>query len=285
MFAPKAVLLALACLGAAVTAAPASNSASAVNATLYARELEKRAWDGVFTKCSKPGTFALTFDDGPYTPGNRISRYLTSKHANASFFVNGNNYDCIYNRADELIARYKAGHLIGSHTWSHSDITQISSTELHRQLDLIEEALRKILGVKPRWFRPPYGSYNAAAIKVLQSRGYGVVTWDIDTGDSLGKSTSYGIQQFDKVLNTYPSGHMSLSHETYAGTADTVIPNVVPKLLAKGWKLVTVNECLGPYSRYQSVGKPGVRDSTWTCSGKPGPAADRASRVAAPSPE
>ncbi|KAM0786037.1 hypothetical protein ACM66B_006850 [Microbotryomycetes sp. NB124-2] len=273
MHAHQLIVAAVACLATLTAAVPAPSSDV---------RLEKRAWDGVFTRCSKSGTFALTFDDGPYGPGKKIQQYLTSKGANGTFFVNGNNYDCIYNRADELISRYRNGHLIGSHTWSHVDITQISATELHRQLDLVEEALLKILGVKPRWFRPPYGSYNAAAVKVLQSRGYGVVTWDLDTGDSLGKSTSYGVQQFDNILNTYPKGHTSLSHETYSGTADTVIPNVVPKLLAKGWKLVTVNECLGPYSRYQKVTTPGVRDSTWTCAGKPGPAADRAARVRAP---
>ncbi|KAK4053622.1 hypothetical protein OIO90_003861 [Microbotryomycetes sp. JL221] len=268
--------------------APTLDFESDLNSTLYERGLDKRAWDGVFTKCSKSGTFALTFDDGPYTPGNKIASYLSSKGAKGTFFVNGNNYDCkfsmirIYDRADDLIARYKAGHQIGSHTWSHADITKISAQQLNQELTLVEEALRKILGIKPRWFRPPYGSYNAATVKILQSRGYGIVNWDIDTGDSLGQSTSYSIKQYDNILNTYPTGHVALNHETYTGTANTVIPNVVPKLQAKGWKLVTVAECLG-HTPYQSVTTPGKRDSTWTCSGKPGAAADRAARVRAPS--
>lgn len=59
---------------------------------------------------------------------------------------------------------------------------------------------------------------------------------------------------------------MALNHETYAGTANDIVPTVVPKLLAAGYKLVTVAECLGQHP-YQSVGKAGKRDATWTCDG------------------
>lgn len=88
--------------------------------------------------------------------------------------MNGYNWDCIYNqpRVDDLIARYKAGHIIGSHTWGHDDITALTTEQLNRQLDLIETALVKILGVKPRFFRPPYGRYDSKSLKVLKQRGY-----------------------------------------------------------------------------------------------------------------
>jgi peptidoglycan/xylan/chitin deacetylase (PgdA/CDA1 family) len=59
-----------------------------------------------------------------------------------------------------------------SHTWTHADISKLSTSELNQQLDLIETALMKILGVKPKYFRPPYGSYNSKALAVLKSRGY-----------------------------------------------------------------------------------------------------------------
>jgi len=58
--------------------------------------------------------------------------------------------------------------------------------------------------------------------------------------------------------------------QTYKTTVDTVIPAVVPALKAKGFKLVSMAECLGQ-SAYQSTGTAGKRDSTWTCSGTPAP--------------
>lgn len=32
--------------------------------------------------------------------------------------------------------------------------------------------MKKILGVKPRLFRPPYGNYNDESLRVLSNRGY-----------------------------------------------------------------------------------------------------------------
>jgi hypothetical protein len=140
------------------------------------RSLEERASNGVITTCKNQGQFALTFDDGPvsnyfmrlyflcemradspcgkqYSYGQEIEQVFSDNDAKATFFVNGNNWDCIYDQAEDLIARYNAGHLIGSHTWGHDDISTLSADELNDQLAYVEEALKKILGVKPRFFR------------------------------------------------------------------------------------------------------------------------------------
>ncbi|GAA6059944.1 hypothetical protein JCM10212_003084 [Sporobolomyces blumeae] len=234
------------------------------------RSLEERASNGVITTCKNQGQFALTFDDGPYVYGPEIDQTLAQNNAKATFFLNGNNWDCIYDRADDLKARYAAGHLLGSHTWGHDDIATLSVDELNQQLQLVEDAFKKILGVKPRFFRPPYGSYNAQALQVLKQRGYTVVNWSFDSGDSVGKSPSSSIAAYKKLAQSYPKPQIALNHETYKGTAEKVVPNVVPMLISKGYKLVTVAECLG-VSPYQSVGKASKRDSSWTCDGKPGP--------------
>lgn len=55
---------------------------------------------------------------------------------------------------------------------THADIAMISPEALHTELTRVEVALKKILGIKPKFFRPPYGSYNAAALQVLEERGY-----------------------------------------------------------------------------------------------------------------
>lgn len=166
------------------------------------------------------------------------------------------------------------------------DIAKLSEAQLHKQLDLVEGAFKKILGIKPRLFRPPYGSYNDRALRVLQQRGYTVVNWNFDSGDTAGKSASQIISAYNKVA--YPNPYIALNHEvrsscslardiradrlwpslsqTKSVTVDQVIPKVVPMLKSKGYKLVTVDKCLG-ISPYQSVGAAGKRDKTWTCSG------------------
>ncbi|GAA5903139.1 chitin deacetylase [Sporobolomyces salmoneus] len=232
------------------------------------RSLEERGSNGVITTCRNEGQFALTFDDGPYNYGPEIEQVFADNDAQATFFVNGNNWECIYDQADDLIERYNAGHLIGSHTWGHDDISSLSADELNDQLEYVEVALKKILGIKPRFFRPPYGSYSDEALQVLRNRGYVVVNWSFDSGDSSGKSPSSTIANYKKIAQNYPKPQIALNHETYKGTVEKVIPSIVPMLVNKGYKLVTVAECLG-VSPYQSTGKASRRDSSWTCSGKP----------------
>lgn len=224
------------------------------------------------TNCVVPGTFAMSFDDGPYSFGADIATYLTSYNSKGSFYVNGYNWGCIYDRADDLIARYKAGHMIGSHTWSHVDITTLTPAQLNKQLDLVETALKKILGVVPRFFRPPYGEYNAASLAVLAARGYYTTLWSLDGGDTLGLTPAESIARYKAVYDSYPAPVMALNHEIKEGTSTTVVPAVVPELLTRGYKLVTVAECLG-LSPYQSIGSPSARDATWTCDGTPPPGA------------
>jgi len=131
--------------------------------------------------------------------GSKAAQTIANAGGRGTFFVNGNNYGCIYDRADQIKAAYAQGHTIGSHTWSRAsrfflllsaslppgehlsdvqlldadvDITKITASQLIKQLDLVEGALKKIIGAKPRFFRPPYGAVNDAQVKVLQQRGY-----------------------------------------------------------------------------------------------------------------
>ncbi|GAA5907747.1 hypothetical protein JCM6882_008962 [Rhodosporidiobolus microsporus] len=238
---------------------------------LVSRDLEARQNSpSVVTQCKTPGQFALTFDDGPYQYGTDIANTLNKNKVKGTFFMNGWNYNCLYDRADDIIARYKAGHVIGSHTWSHPDIAKLSDAQLNKQLDLVESALKKIIGVKPRFFRAPYGSVSSANLKVLKSRGYSVIGWNHDSFDAsqYDGQPSKSLAEYRKLSTS--KSYIALNHETKQSTAKTVIPTIVPELVMKGFKLVDMATCLG-VSPYQSVGTPGKRDKTWTCSGTPAP--------------
>jgi len=212
----------------------------------------------------------MTFDDGPYIYEKQVVSDLAKYGAKGTFFVNGNNYDCIYNEgiAEQLQKTYQAGHVIGSHTWDHVDITTISAAQLEAELDKVEAALKKILGIKPRLFRPPYGSYNQAQLNVLAKRGYQSVVWSFDSGDSTGSTTSQSESAYKTLAKDYPTPQIALNHETYSTTVKTVAPYALQLMHSKGYKLVSVADCLG-ISPYQEVYTPSnklpKRDSTWHC--------------------
>lgn len=98
---------------------------------------------------------------------------------------------------------------------------------MNHQLSLVEEALVKILGVRPKWFRPPYGEYNDGVLQVAGSRGYRVVNWSIDSGDTDGHSSADDIIRLYSGLNPSSGyGPITLNHETVSDTVYRVMPAV-----------------------------------------------------------
>ncbi|ODN74206.1 hypothetical protein L202_07652 [Cryptococcus amylolentus CBS 6039] len=236
-----------------------------LGAALASPIVGKRSWPDVIDNCNQDGTVALTYDDGPWDYEEDVANALDG--GKATFFFNGNNYECIYDRADQIKALYDAGHTLGSHTWSHADVTELSWDEFHDELWKVEEAFIKILGVKPKYFRPPYGNINDNAMSVLENRGYSkVFLWSDDTEDSLDKGAARGEEVLDGVANDYPNPHLVLSHSTYPQNSQEVLPHSVPKLKSAGYNLVTAGQCVGTDEwPYEWVGEPQARDDSWTC--------------------
>jgi len=228
--------------------------------------LETRAAAQVITKCTKPNTVALTFDDGPYYYIYDISKALVAAGAKGTFFFNGNNYGCIYDadNAKRVKYAYDKGHQIASHTWAHKDLTTLTFDQVHDEMWRVEQALTKIAGVVPAFMRPPYGNYNDNVRNVAGMRGQKLAIWDFDSQDSIGATPAQSKALYDQVISQHPSNILALNHEVYEQTAHTVVPYAIQKLQAAGYKLVTLAECLG-LPAYQSVGSPSARDSSWTC--------------------
>lgn len=108
-----------------------------------------------------PGTLALTYDDGPYQYTNHILDLFRSYNAKATFFVTGNNLgkgqidDAATGYPDTIRRMHTEGHQIASHTWSHQDLSSITSQQRKEQMWRNEMALRNILGFFPTYMVIP----------------------------------------------------------------------------------------------------------------------------------
>ncbi|KAG9037130.1 Carbohydrate esterase 4 protein [Tulasnella sp. JGI-2019a] len=217
--------------------------------------LEQRA-QAVYTTCRIPGkVVALTFDDGPYVYETTLVNYLNSQGVKATFFLNGNNYDCIYGQAASVKHLYSSGHEIGSHTWDHPELTSLSNAQITSELTRINQAIVYILGVKPRYFRPPYGDINGNIANLVAAQGQIPVTWNFDSGDSVGATTAQSITSYQNWIKTGKS-LIALNHETEPGTVNTVVKTVVPLLKAAGYRFVTISQCLNLGSSYVTPAGP-----------------------------
>ncbi|KXN81195.1 Peptidoglycan-N-acetylglucosamine deacetylase [Leucoagaricus sp. SymC.cos] len=241
--------------------------ASAVLASVssVAAAPSRRALAQVVTQCTVPGTVALTFDDGPYYYIYDISKTLVAHNATGTFFFStyfhGNNYGCIYDEDNVKRVNYvlSKGHQIGSHTWSHKDLTTLTWDQIHDEMWRVEEAFLKITGHYPAFMRPPYGSYNDEVREASAIRGQALALWDFDTEDSLGASVAQQKASIDALIKKHPKTILSLEHETYVTTMTEVVPYFVQKLQAAGYRLVSLSECTG-LPAYQSISNPQARD-------------------------
>jgi peptidoglycan/xylan/chitin deacetylase (PgdA/CDA1 family) len=97
---------------------------------------------------------ALTFDDGPSESTPALLELLARIHAPATFFQCGANIRRLPSIASEVAA---AGHEIGNHTDTHPMLHFKSLAFIDRQVSAAQETIERITGIRPRYFRAPYG--------------------------------------------------------------------------------------------------------------------------------
>jgi peptidoglycan/xylan/chitin deacetylase (PgdA/CDA1 family) len=117
----------------------------------------------------------LTFDDGPgpdATP--RVLEQLDRLGVGATFFVLGAEV----RRAPQLAQRIlAAGHELGLHGFSHPRYDLLSAEQARADLEQGLEAIESAAGVRPSWFRPPYGKLSDVSYEVCMSMGLKVAYW------------------------------------------------------------------------------------------------------------
>lgn len=89
--------------------------------------------------------------------------------------------------ADVLRPMVDSGQIqLGNHTWSHPNITRLSSSDLTDQIRRNKDFLVNTYGVDGTpYFRPPYGRHNGNTDQVATDLGYPTITlWSATIGDS-----------------------------------------------------------------------------------------------------
>ncbi|KAJ8090161.1 hypothetical protein PM082_018748 [Marasmius tenuissimus] len=182
-----------------------------------APQQSKRQSAQVFYTCAQPNTVAITFDDGPWEYIYDISKTLTDNGAKATFFFSKSG-GCIYDQEhmDQVKFAYQQGHQVGSHTWRHADLATLSADEVNDEMQRVEQALQRIVGVVPAFMRPPYGSFNQNVQDVAGARGQSLVIWDFDAGDANGVPPAETLQDYNTTIAKHPNTLLPLNHETYA---------------------------------------------------------------------
>jgi peptidoglycan/xylan/chitin deacetylase (PgdA/CDA1 family) len=180
----------------------------------------------------------LTFDDGPW-PGNTpaVLKALADQCTKAMFFPIGKHAGYYPDIIRQVAA---AGHTIGSHTWSHKDLSRMSDDEAKAEIEKGVAAVSIALGNQPisPFFRFPALRHPPETMKYVGTRNFGVFSTDLDSFDFKARKPDQVISTVMKKLDKHGKG-IVLMHDFQHATAEAV-PEMLKQLKAKGFKVVQV---------------------------------------------
>ncbi|MQS13455.1 glycosyltransferase [Streptomyces kaniharaensis] len=207
----------------------------------------------------KPGTIALTFDDGPdprWTP--QILDVLHRAGVHATFFLVGTQAAA----HPELVQRMvEEGHQVGVHTFTHTDLGAAPAWRRTLELREAQLTLAGAAGVTSSLLRPPYSSTADAlddpgwsAVQQAGREGYLTVLTTQDSEDWRRP----GVGEIVKGATAGPgnTGQIVLMHDAGGDRSQTVaaLGDVVTRLKARGFRFTTVSEAVGMPDPVHSAG-------------------------------
>jgi peptidoglycan/xylan/chitin deacetylase (PgdA/CDA1 family)/GT2 family glycosyltransferase len=197
---------------------------------------------------------ALTFDDGPNEPyTSQILDILNSYGIKATFFVVGKNVELYPETARRIIAE---GHVLGNHTYSHN-ANHALIDDGDNDIELAQEAIFKVIGVRPHLYRPPHGKKSPWELQYIKGENLVEVTW-ADAGNESHDDLIFGKplpeEVAKEIISKAKPGRIILLHDGYGtnhGDAKSdksltvkVLPSIIKELQKQGYKFVTVPELL-----------------------------------------
>ncbi|ORX98799.1 glycoside hydrolase/deacetylase [Basidiobolus meristosporus CBS 931.73] len=205
----------------------------------------------VIETCSKAGTFAVTFDDGPSDMTGKLLDDLKKRNAKVTFFVVGQMLENAQGR-QYLKRAYDEGHHIASHTYTHISLAKSSEALIRSEMQKTSDAIFKVIGKRPQYMRPPYGEYNAKSLAIMKDMGYKVIYWNVDTLDWQTKSSQKSLDVYKKTLakaNLKNDRFISLQHDIQPSTIQAA-GGILDAVIKSGFKITTVADCLGDSGLY-----------------------------------
>lgn len=182
---------------------------------------------------------SLTFDDGPNLGDdhtmNDMLDLLEKNDVVGSFFLIGNK---INDENAKVIKRaFDMGCDIENHSWTHPAMPELTKEEMIEEYEKCDQAIIKITGKKPEFFRPPFIAVNDLMHQVIPTpfiQGHGCKDWELDV------SAEERIKMLEEGTK---DGVLYLLH-VMEGNINTLkaLEYLIPKLKKEGYTFVTVPE-------------------------------------------
>lgn len=194
-----------------------------------------------YTGDTSKQTIYLTFDVG-YENGNTgtLLDALKKHQAPATFFVVGNFIEDNPNLIKRMV---KEGHTVGNHTYSHPDMSQISTkNSFQTELNKVELLYQDITGKKmTKFYRPPQGKYSQSNLKMAQELGYYTFFWSLAYVDWYENDQPSHEEAFDKLVSRIHPGAIVLLHSTSSTNAE-ILDDLLTRWEKLGYHFGNLND-------------------------------------------
>jgi len=141
---------------------------------------------------------------------------------------------------EEVKKLYDAGHQLMNHSDTHKYLTKIDNETLVSEVENCSKKIEGVTGVKPNLIRPPYGDYNGNVVKKIQSMGYYVIQWDVDSLDWKDLSAD---EIYNRVTAKTQNGSIILFHNAAKNTPEA-LPKILEKLKNDGFEFKKISEMI-----------------------------------------
>ncbi len=184
----------------------------------------------------------LTFDDGPSAAATpKVLDVLAGFGARATFFVRG---DKIPEAPGVLLQARRQGHALGNHGFSHIRLWTKKRKEIIEEIEKTNHLLEKTAGVRPQFFRPPYGKIRPGMTKLVENLGLKTVLWSVDSRDYIPATTVQDVVR--QVLGKVKSGSIVLFHDAgpTAEKTSQALPIILQNLQNRGFQFLPLSVLL-----------------------------------------
>jgi peptidoglycan-N-acetylglucosamine deacetylase len=204
-------------------------------------------WTRLPQACAERYEFALTIDDGPdpaVTP--QVLDLLDRHAARATFFCIGTRAERHPDLCREIVRR---GHAIENHSQQHRHtFSLLGPRGLERELQSSQEALTRVCGQRPLFFRAPAGLRNLFLDPVLARLSLQLASWSVRGFDTRVHDAR---RVSDRLLRGLRPGAILLLHDGHAAHTAAgapvileVLPIVLEAARAAGLRAVTLRQAL-----------------------------------------
>jgi peptidoglycan/xylan/chitin deacetylase (PgdA/CDA1 family) len=181
----------------------------------------------------------LTFDDGPWGPHTPlVLKALADQCLKATFFPIGKHATYYPEVLKQVVA---AGHTIGSHTWSHSDLEAVmKKSGPDAAIEEIEKgasAVRMMAGAPTApFFRFPDLRHPPEMLTYLGGRNIAIFSTDIDSWDFKIKKPEELIKSLMGKLQK--QGKAIILMHDFQKVTSIALPQILGQLQKNGFKVV-----------------------------------------------